>query len=114
MPVARMKRSSAERKTQYSARLPIALEAIGNDGFKVALARVAVDTGELKGTLTQVPPRVQGLRGAVQIKAGTDHARPVEYGTERMAAQPYLRPALRAMVRQAGSQIIRTVLKEGP
>lgn len=46
-----------------------------------------VDSGELRDSVHQVPGQP-----AIQIDA--DHAGFVEYGTEIMAAQPFVRPAL--------------------
>lgn len=54
-----------------------------------------VDTGRLRASIThRLEQDSQGLYGLV----GTNvkYALPVEFGTGRMAAKPYLRPALRA------------------
>lgn len=111
MPKATLKRSTAQIKTGYQSRLPIALESVGSIGLDVALALVPVDTGELKSTIRQETPRVQGLRGKIDLSASTDHCRHVEWGTVNMAAQPYMRPALAEMKKAGGRIIFRTVIK---
>lgn len=50
---------------------------------------VPVDTGELQDSIEAV----QDGMGA-HVEAGTDHALPIEFGTSRMAAQPFMRPAV--------------------
>jgi HK97 gp10 family phage protein len=47
-----------------------------------------VDTGELRGSIGP-----QRLGGGWAVVASAPHAGYVEYGTSKMAAQPYLRPA---------------------
>jgi HK97 gp10 family phage protein len=56
---------------------------------------VRVDTGRLRAAIrTDVRSVLEDLVGVV--KAGTDYARWVEFGTDRMAAHPYLLPAWEA------------------
>ena len=62
-------------------------EAIVED----AKQRVPVDTGELRDS---IDARSEGIGYIVEATAG--HAGFVEYGTRRMAAQPYLTPAAEA------------------
>lgn len=50
---------------------------------------VPVDTGELKSTI-----HTESVGDSVYITVGSDHWFFVEYGTSRMAAQPFIRPAL--------------------
>ncbi len=50
---------------------------------------VPVDTGELLASIEDV--EIDG-RGVITV--GTDHWKYVEYGTSRMHAQPFIRPAL--------------------
>jgi HK97 gp10 family phage protein len=60
-----------------------------------AIRGCPVDTGRLRASIThEIASDVEGLVGRV----GTDveYAPYVEFGTGRMAAQPYLRPALGA------------------
>lgn len=65
-------------------------------GLKVqrgAKRRCPVDTGRLRASIAE--ELGEDSRGLVEV-IGTDvtYAPHVEYGTSRMAAQPYLRPAL--------------------
>jgi len=64
--------------------------------WKEARERVPVDTGNLRSTI-EVRLTKTFLRG-IRAKVGTDrttYAIHVEYGTQMMDAQPYLRPAFR-------------------
>lgn len=49
------------------------------------------DTGELEGSIHSVS--IEGGKSA-EIQVDAQHAAPVEYGTYKMAAQPYLQPAV--------------------
>jgi HK97 gp10 family phage protein len=55
-----------------------------------ARSLAAVDTGEMIGTIRTIVPAWN--RG--QVWVGSDHWSYNEYGTERMDAQPFMRPAL--------------------
>lgn len=66
-----------------------ALEEIGQRAEAYAKRDVAVDTGELRDSIGF---SVNG--DTLILGAGTNHALPVEVGTQRMAARPYLRPAM--------------------
>lgn len=50
---------------------------------------VPVDTGELRESIEDIEVDGHGV-----ISVGTDHWEFVEYGTSRMDAQPFIRPAL--------------------
>ena len=50
-----------------------------------------VDTGTLQGSIEVENPVTPEL---AKISPATDYAEHVEFGTSRMAAQPYMRPAL--------------------
>lgn len=63
---------------------------ITDDVYYTARALVPVDTGELMGSLRVTYPRWN--RGRVWV--GTDHWSFNEYGTEKMDAQPFMRPAI--------------------
>ena len=54
-----------------------------------AVLRAPVDTGNLRGSLTY-----EVGEDEARIGTNVDYAPWVESGTDRMAAQPYLRPAL--------------------
>lgn len=62
--------------------------------FELALRLVPVDTGWLKSTI-----RTEATANEAQLIASAPHAGYVEYGTRKMAAQPYLRPAAELMTR---------------
>jgi len=53
-----------------------------------AKGKVAVDTGNLRNSITTYP---QGLSG--EVATGVDYAAHQEYGTHKMPAHPYLTPA---------------------
>ena len=74
--------------------------AHGNLGPRIAKAaqRLApIETGELRASIGYVEARKFG-KPVLYITAGSDSQAPyaayVELGTERMRAQPYLRPAV--------------------
>lgn len=50
---------------------------------------VPVDTGELRDS-----GHLEEQEGSIEVVFGTDHAIPIEFGTSRMEAQPFLRPAM--------------------
>jgi HK97 gp10 family phage protein len=53
-----------------------------------AVELVPVDTGELRGSISH-----QRMGDGWAVVASAPHAAYIEYGTSKMAAQPYLRPA---------------------
>jgi len=64
--------------------------------WKEARERVPVDTGNLRSTIEI--RLTKAIMAGVQAKVGTDrttYAIHVEYGTQMMDAQPYIRPAFR-------------------
>lgn len=63
---------------------------ITDDVYFTARSLVAVDTGELMGTLRVTYPAWN--RGRVWV--GSDHWSYNEYGTSKMDAQPFMRPAV--------------------
>jgi HK97 gp10 family phage protein len=68
---------------------------------------VPVDTGELQDSIEVI---VEG--NTVSLVAGTDHALPVEFGTIKMAAQPYMRPALDTKESEALQAIVDDLNKQ--
>lgn len=62
--------------------------------------RTPVDTGELRGSETATAGGLQ-----LTLTAGTDHAGFVEFGTRKMAAQPYVRPTIEGAAGKVGSAI---------
>jgi len=49
----------------------------------------AVDTGRLRSSITY---EIEGTTG--KVGTNVDYAKYIEFGTEKMSPQPYLRPAL--------------------
>jgi HK97 gp10 family phage protein len=81
------------------AALPARVDAIARRGAeqtaKSARALVPVRTGALRASI-----RAERTPGGYAVRAGggaVDYAAYVEFGTRRMAAQPYLRPALESV-----------------
>lgn len=68
------------------------IEDFCRDVVASAKLRVPVDTGKLKWSIRYTK---QG-KGRFEISADAPYAGHVEYGTRRMRAQPYLRPAVNA------------------
>ncbi len=66
------------------------LSLVGADVvYELSQRDVPVDTGELKAS-GKVVERGDGA----EVIYDVDHAAPIEFGTSKMAAQPYLRPAI--------------------
>lgn len=78
---------------EFMARIPKEIgDVVAKAGFDCqaeAKAIVPVDTGNLKGSITT---EKEGDFTAI-VSANTDYAGYVEYGTYKMAAQPYMMPA---------------------
>jgi len=71
------------------------------DVVRNAKLRVPVDTGRLKWSIRHM----LGKRSTHTIEAGADHASYVEYGTSKMKAQPYLRPAINVYLPKVRSKL---------
>ncbi len=87
-----IKRTVARLKTLVSAVEGIgagAVHAAAEQCAGIARGLVPVDTGALKGSIGVV----SGGRYASSVVASAPHAAMVEYGTSKMAAQPYMLPA---------------------
>jgi HK97 gp10 family phage protein len=74
-----------EREVEREARQSL-VPRICDDIAQDARAIAPVDTGEMLSTI-----RSAGHEGRVYV--GSDHWYYVEYGTSRMSAQPFMRPA---------------------
>jgi HK97 gp10 family phage protein len=81
-----------------------ALGKLGPDLLSQMQSVTPVDTGELRASET-------ASVGATELRltAGTDHAGFVEFGTRKMAAQPYMRPTVEGAAGQVGSAIADAV-----
>jgi HK97 gp10 family phage protein len=89
-------------RRHVDAALARRLDRIGEVAVTIARRLVPYDSGDLHDSIDHV---VAGTpRGPVLILyAGMPYARFVEFGTSKMAAQPYLRPALHQVVATRGS-----------
>lgn len=67
-----------------------ALEAIGMQAENYTKMNAPVDTGRLRNSITHA----QEDENTVAIGTAVEYAAYVELGTQRTAAQPYLRPAI--------------------
>lgn len=67
-----------------------ALAQVGERTVKRAKELAAVDTGEMRDKINY-----EIDRGVLYVKADADHSSFVEYGTVKMAAQPFMTPAIR-------------------
>lgn len=63
-------------------------------------AATPVDTGALRGS-----EAASVGSSELRLTAGTDHAGFVEFGTRKMAAQPFMRPTVEGAAGQVGSAI---------
>lgn len=81
---------SASANSRIDAATTELLATIGAAIARDAQRYAPVDTGELRGSIEAEAP----IGNTVRIVARADYAAHVELGTSRMAAQPYLRPAL--------------------
>lgn len=84
-----------------------AFQALGPELLTTMQAATPVDTGELRGS-ENVSVGAKELR----LTAGTDHAGFVEFGTRKMAAQPYMRPTVEGAAGQVGAAIADAVSAE--
>ena len=71
------------------------VETAGTKAVGIAKDLVPVDTGALKESITLEIEQSQAT-----ISSSLEYATPVEYGTSRQAAQPYMRPAAEEVRRQ--------------
>ena len=76
---------------QITDRLPQAIPAGAEAVTDTARGMCPVDTGTLKGSIG-----ASGGGESAEVFAGADYAVHVEFGTYKMAAQPFLVPALSA------------------
>lgn len=76
-------------KENLADKIPVALEAVGQQAEGYAKLLCPVDTGNLRNSITH---RQEGNDTEV-IGTNVEYAPYVELGTRNMKAQPYLRPA---------------------
>ena len=77
-----------------------AFQSLGPKLLTNMQGKTPVDTGELRGSEAQSV----GSK-TLTLTAGTDHAKYVEFGTRKMAAQPFMRPTVEGAAGQVGSEI---------
>ena len=77
--------------------------------------KVPVDTGRLRDSLVLKKSKVKNakVRGQYYVtkKSGAEHFAPVELGTSKMKAQPFLRPAVDENMYKVAKKINTEVLK---
>lgn len=73
-----------------------AVRKTAKDVQRSARQAAPVDTGNLKGSITTSDLRAMGTSGAIEaeVVATANYSAFVEFGTSRMAAQPYMGPAV--------------------
>jgi len=69
------------------------------------------ETGELAASVSAGPVRTRGDRASATVSVASDHAAAIEYGTSRMAAEPFFRPAIR-LARPAMTAAIRAEMNK--
>ena len=91
------------------ARLRAAMEV-----EREAVAEVPVDSGRLKGSIMTQEVNDELVEVGSGVKAGTEveYAHYVEYGTSKMAAHPYLQPAVEKVRQKYPKMIIEDVQTE--
>jgi len=95
------------------------LDDASRSGAEIVLAdakkKVPVDTGELRDSLLLKKSKVKNtkVKGeyTVSKKSGVEHFAPVELGTSKMKARPFLRPAVDENMREVAKRINDEVLK---
>ncbi len=81
-----------------------AFQSLGPKLLTTMQGKTPVDTGELKGS-----ENVSVGSKQLTLTAGTDHCAYVEFGTRKMAAQPYMRPTVEGGAGQVASEITSAV-----
>lgn len=81
-----------------STKLPSIVAQAVSEGAEVvensAKSKVRVKTGNLKNSIEQKNKTQTSSKVSVDIGTDVDYAAANEYGTSKMSAQPFLRPAL--------------------
>jgi HK97 gp10 family phage protein len=80
---------------RVGAKVSAVVRSSGEAAANTARQIVAVDEGDVRDSIDM---RLMGdgrsTNMTAYVRAGTDHAFYLEYGTSKMAPQPYMRPAL--------------------
>lgn len=91
---------------------PVAYEV--NMGFAdkiIAEAKrmCAIDTGQLRASIMIYDDNAS--RGTVRIAANTGYAVYVEWGTSRMVARPFMRPAVEKYTKQIAEHYVKGIAR---
>lgn len=73
---------------------------LGPELLTTMQSQTPVDTGELRGS-----ENVSVAAKELRLTAGTDHAVYVEFGTRKMAAQPFMKPTVEGAAGKVGPAI---------
>ncbi len=95
------------------------LDKAAKDGadivFNDAKQKVPVDSGKLRDSLVLKKSKVKNAKVRseyyVSKKSGAEHFAPVELGTSKMKAQPFLRPAIDENMQAVAKTVNDAVLK---
>lgn len=94
--LSRLQSRINELQTQVPRNTERLKERAVDTGYSIATRRVPVDTGELKGSISK-------SKDGIGVSA--DHALPIEFGTFKMPAQPFIRPAFEEMKKEVDRNI---------
>lgn len=86
--LSRLQNRIAELQAEVPRNTEKLKEKAVDTGYNTAIRAVPVDTGELKSSIDK-------NEGGLGVSA--DHALPIEFGTFKMPAQPFIRPAFEEM-----------------
>lgn len=105
-------RTAQELKKALMEAFKATVEAVPFMAENVALDKVPVDTGRLKGT---IKAEIEGTseNPILVLSADTNYAEYVEFGTSRMKAQPFLRPAIEYVEENAPKLFQKELKKRG-
>ena len=82
-----------------------AIVAAGTATQKTAKQNAAVDTGNMRNLISLT---ISILKAVIEAEA--DYSAYVEFGTSRMAAQPFMRPALKVAEREIQKRGLKAVV----
>ncbi len=110
--------NSAILAAKLEIALGSAIKEIGGVGETMAKRRTPVDEGNLRAHVSHdVDTRKKeakiGVLSGHSNKAGSKYAGYVEFGTSRQAAQPYIRPTVDDMKKNADEIVTRHIRKIG-
>lgn len=79
---------------KISEQLHVANTAVAKDTAAVAKEKAPVDTGELRDSIYAKDITSDPMQPAAEIHADADHASFVNWGTSKMAPQPFMTEAI--------------------